>query len=118
MESNQSPAPISRPPYEGFETALDQIERVVAALEGGELGLDAALAKYEEGVRLLSHCHGLLDGVQRRVAVLTGADDAENPEAVPFDPATADREPPPPARPEPPPRTRRRAAKPDDDIPF
>jgi exodeoxyribonuclease VII small subunit len=102
----------------GFEAALEQIERVVAALETGELGLDAALAKYEEGVRLLSHCHGLLDGVQRRVAVLTGGDDSENLEAIPFDPAAADRDPSPAPRPEPPPRTRRRAAKPDDDIPF
>src|SRR3982751_3894642 len=109
----------------GFEAALEQIERVVAALETGELGLDAALAKYEEGVRLLSYCHGLLDGVQRRVAVLTEADDSGNLEAIPFDPAAghrappaAAREPPPVPRPEPPSRPRRRAAKPDDDIPF
>jgi exodeoxyribonuclease VII small subunit len=102
----------------GFEAALDQIERVVAALETGELGLDAALAKYEEGVRLLSYCHGLLDGVQRRVAVLTEVDDSGNLEAVPFDPAAADREPPSAPRPEPPSRPRRRAAKPDDGIPF
>src|SRR4051794_38951708 len=102
----------------GFEAALEQIERVVAALETGELGLDAALAKYEEGVRLLSLCHGLLDGVQRRVAVLAGVDDSGNLEAAPFDPAAADRDPPPTPRAEPPSRTRRRAAKPDDDIPF
>ncbi|HEX8198952.1 MAG TPA: exodeoxyribonuclease VII small subunit [Isosphaeraceae bacterium] len=114
---NQPPTPNPVPP---FEAALEQIERAVAALESGELGLDAALARYEEGVRLLSLCHGLLDGVQRRVTVLAAADAAERPEAVAFDPTAADREPPPApvSRPEPPPRTRRRVAKPDDDIPF
>jgi exodeoxyribonuclease VII small subunit len=71
----------------GFEAALDQLERVVEELEGGALGLDGALAKYEQGVRLLSYCHGLLDGAGRRVAVLTGVDASGTPETAPFDAA-------------------------------
>ncbi|MBX6315387.1 MAG: exodeoxyribonuclease VII small subunit [Isosphaeraceae bacterium] len=68
-----------------FEAALEQLEQVVAELEGGALGLDDALAAYERGVRLLKHCHGLLDGAERRVALLTGIDADGQAITVPFD---------------------------------
>lgn len=95
----------------GFEAALDQLERAVAELEGGALGLDGALAKYEEGVRLLSSCHRLLDGVERRVAVVTGVDASGTPETIPFDAPAGS-----------PPQEKPRAVEPgggaDDDLPF
>ena len=69
----------------GFEDALDRLGRVVEALEGGDLGLDAALARYEEGVRLLVRCRSLLDGAEQRVALLTGVDVDGTPRTEPFD---------------------------------
>ena len=76
-----------------FEAALDQLERTVEELEAGELGLDAALAKYEQGVRLLAHCHGLLEGAERKVALLAGVDGQGLPILAPFDAtATAERD--------------------------
>ena len=82
----------------GFEPALRRLEQVVEELEAGDLGLDGALAKYEEGVRLLARCRGLLDGAERKVALLTGVDAAGAALTIPFDAAaTADREPPPTA---------------------
>src|SRR5262249_26083621 len=72
----------------GFEAALQRLERAVEALEAGDLGLDGALAKYEEGVRLLAHCHGLLDAAERKVTLLTGVDGDGNAATTPFD-ATA-----------------------------
>jgi exodeoxyribonuclease VII small subunit len=71
-----------------FEAALEGLERAVAALETGELGLDDALKHYEEGVRLLHRCQALLDNAERKVALLTAVDAAGNPQTVPFD-ATA-----------------------------
>lgn len=68
--ARKKPAPDETP----FEAALSQLERAVADLEAGELDLDASLARYEQGVRLLSHCHGLLDAAGRRVELLTGRD--------------------------------------------
>jgi exodeoxyribonuclease VII small subunit len=97
-----------------FEAALDELERIVGDLEAGEPALADALAKYERGVRLLTHCHGLLDGAGRTVALLSGVDDDGQPVADPFDTtATADRELPDAIAPAP-----TRPLKPDDGIPF
>ncbi len=52
------------------------------------------MARYEQGIRLLAHCYGLLDGAEQTVALLTGVDDAGNPMTAPFDAtATTGREP-------------------------
>jgi exodeoxyribonuclease VII small subunit len=84
-----------------FEDALTRIERIVADLERGEPSLSVALAKYEDGVKLLRSCYDLLDQAERSVALLTGVDDRGHPTTAPFDAdATPTREPE-PARPEP-----------------
>ena len=86
-----------------FEAALDELEQIVDELERGESALDQTLARYERGVRLLAHCHGLLEGAERTVALLAGVDSSGQPQTAPFDAtATVDR-----------PRPR-----PDDGIPF
>ncbi len=72
-------------PEMGFETGLDRLDSVVTALESGHLGLDEALARYEEGVRLLARCHALLDDADRKVALLTGVTDDGSPLVEPFD---------------------------------
>ena len=82
-----------------FEDALTELEQIVDSLERGEPALTAALAKYENGVKLLRHCYGLLDRAEQAVALLTGVDEAGNPLTATFD-ATAtarDTAPPPPA---------------------
>ncbi len=75
-------------PEPSFEQALTQLEQIVASLERGEPELTTALAKYEQGVRLLTLCHRLLDAAEQSVALLTGVDGEGNPLTVPFD-ATA-----------------------------
>lgn len=57
-----------------FESALSELETVVHDLEEGEIGLSEALARYEQGVKLLRQCHEFLDGAQRRIELLTGVD--------------------------------------------
>lgn len=82
----------------GFEEAIGRLGQAVEALEAGDLGLDAALARYEEGVRLLGRCKALLDSAERRVALLTGVADDGTPQVEPFDTqATVDRTAPPAA---------------------
>jgi exodeoxyribonuclease VII small subunit len=71
-----------------FEDALTRIERIVEDLERGEPALSTALAKYEDGIKLLRYCYDLLDQAERSVALLTGVDDQGHPSTAPFD-ATA-----------------------------
>jgi exodeoxyribonuclease VII small subunit len=87
-----------------FETSLSRIEAIVHELEEGKTGLADSLARYEEAVRLLKQCYGLLENAERRIELLVGFDAAGNVVTEPFDDtATADR------APDSSPRSRRRA---------
>lgn len=53
-----------------IEEQLIKIQEIAAKLEGGALGLEEALEKYEEGVRLVRGCAGQIDRVQKRIKVI------------------------------------------------
>ena len=59
----------------GFDEALKRIEQLVEKMESGEMDLDAMVAAFEEGQRLIRLCSGKLNEVERRIEVLvkTGA---------------------------------------------
>ncbi len=73
----------------GFEDALKRLEEIVHLLEEGEIGLNEALARYEEGVRLLRRSYDLLEGAERRIELLSGVDAQGNAISRPFDEATS-----------------------------
>lgn len=62
-----------------FESAMNSLEEIVHDLEGGQMGLNDSLARYEEGVRHLKHCFELLSRAEKRIAILTGVDADGNP---------------------------------------
>jgi len=62
-----------------FEQALIELERTVRELEDGRLGLDEALARYEQGVGLIKRCYGRLREAEQRILVLTGTEDDGRP---------------------------------------
>ena len=53
-----------------FEDDLDKLDEVVEALEGGDLGLDEALQRFEEGVALARKLRSKLDAAEGRVQEL------------------------------------------------
>lgn len=53
-----------------FEQSLTRLEEVVARLEGGDLPLDEALERYEEGVKLVSRCRADLERAELKVKLL------------------------------------------------
>ncbi|HWK63025.1 MAG TPA: exodeoxyribonuclease VII small subunit [Eoetvoesiella sp.] len=55
-----------------FETALAQLEALVAQMESGSLPLEQSLAAYEKGVDLARICQNLLDSAEQQVKVLQG----------------------------------------------
>jgi exodeoxyribonuclease VII small subunit len=63
----------SLPAGPSFEADLGELERAVRDLEDGQLGLDEALARYEQGVALLRRCHSQLAQAEQRILVLTAA---------------------------------------------
>ena len=73
-----------------FEQSLQELERIVAELETGKLGLSEALARYEQGVQHLKACQQLLDEAERKIELLSGVDADGNPITQPFDEADLD----------------------------
>jgi exodeoxyribonuclease VII small subunit len=53
-----------------FEAALKELEGIVEQLEGGELPLEEAMARFERGIALCRQCRGTLDKVQKRIETL------------------------------------------------
>ena len=56
-----------------FENALENLEKIVEAMESGELTLDQALKKYEEGVGLVRACQSKLTETEKKIEILTKA---------------------------------------------
>ncbi|MET0517642.1 MAG: exodeoxyribonuclease VII small subunit [Burkholderiaceae bacterium] len=55
-----------------YEHALDELERLVAAMEAGQLPLDQLLESYRRGAELLGFCRTRLQAVEQQVKVLDG----------------------------------------------
>ncbi len=53
-----------------FEDLLNKLERIVNNLEDGDLKLDDAIKKYEEGMKLSSLCSKKLNEIKKRIEVL------------------------------------------------
>ena len=74
MSEEQAAEPGEEPT---FEESLAALERVVARLESGEVGLEEALRLFEQGRGHLTRCRDRLGAVQERIEELTGAESAE-----------------------------------------
>lgn len=55
-----------------LEGSLAELERIVRALEDGELTLEESLKEFEKGVYLVRRCNALLDGAEQKIEILTG----------------------------------------------
>lgn len=55
-----------------FDARLASLEGLVAELEDGGLGLEPAIEKYQEGIRLLKSCHETLGTYKARIEELSG----------------------------------------------
>lgn len=67
-----------------FESALAELESLVAQMESGEMDLEHSLKAYQRGVKLAKICQTRLQHVEQQVLVLQNelltpfAEDAEN----------------------------------------
>jgi exodeoxyribonuclease VII small subunit len=61
-------------PAASYEAALEELEQLVAQLEGGQLPLDQLLERYQRGAALLAFCRDRLEAVDKQIKVLEGGE--------------------------------------------
>jgi exodeoxyribonuclease VII small subunit len=57
-------------PPKDFESALAELERIVASMEGGQLPLADSLAAYKRGAELVAFCQVALKDAQQQIEIL------------------------------------------------
>ena len=67
-----------------FEQAMKQLEQIVQELESGEMPLEKAIKKFEEGIQLSKFCTGKLDESEKKITILM-KDATGNVSEMPFD---------------------------------
>jgi exodeoxyribonuclease VII small subunit len=72
----------------GFEESLAELEKLVTAMERGELPLDEALRQFERGVQLTRECQAALQVARQKVQILQQS--AAGPVLAEFDAAATD----------------------------
>ncbi len=53
-----------------FETSLAELEKIVQALETGDLPLEDSLKLFEKGIKLSRECRKRLANAERRIEIL------------------------------------------------
>lgn len=71
MPKTPQTAPAGQTPA-SYEAALEELERLVAQLDAGQLPLDQLLSQYQRGAALLAFCRERLDAVEQQIQVLEG----------------------------------------------
>ena len=62
-------------PPKSFEEALRELEQILGEIEGGAMGLEESLLKYERGNFLIHHCRGVLNTAEKQIELLTKSAD-------------------------------------------
>ena len=62
-------------PPKNFEDALQELEQILSDIEGGQVGLEESLVKYERGTFLIQHCRGVLNTAEKQIEMLSKSAD-------------------------------------------
>ena len=57
-----------------FEEAMKKLEQITAELEKGDLSLNEAVKKFEEGIKLSKECNKILEDSEKRINILINND--------------------------------------------
>lgn len=68
-----------------FEAALEELERIVQRLEGGDVDLEKSIDMYARGAQLKAHCEAKLKAAEARVEKLVIGPNGRPERAEPFD---------------------------------
>lgn len=69
-----------------FEEAIGELEKLVAAMESGDMGLDEMVSAFERGQKLVKACNDRLAEVERRIDVIKREADGSASKTEPLPP--------------------------------
>jgi exodeoxyribonuclease VII small subunit len=67
-----------------FEMAMKQLEQIVQDLESGDMPLETAIKKFEEGIKISKYCSEKLDESEKRITLLLRDSDGKEVSEIPF----------------------------------
>ena len=85
LGSRQYNDPMSTKKSVNLEKALTDLETIVEELESGDLPLEKAMKKFEEGIKLTRSCQAALKDAEQKVEILLESAGAEQLEAFESD---------------------------------
>lgn len=63
----RTPTPPDDPARKpGFDERMAELDRIVLEIEGGKLGLEETMERYQAGIRLYKELRGEIEGYQQR----------------------------------------------------
>lgn len=63
-----------------FDEAMKDLEQIVQKLEQGDVPLEEALDKFQEGIKLSRYCRGIVEEAEKTVTSMTNEEKAESSE--------------------------------------
>ncbi len=57
-----------------FEDNMNNLEKIVAELEKGDLNLDESITKFEDGIKLSKECNKILEEAEKKITILLEKD--------------------------------------------
>lgn len=57
-----------------FEENMEELEKIVADLEKGDLNLDDSVSKFEEGIKISKECNKILEDAEKKITILLNED--------------------------------------------
>ena len=58
-----------------FEENMEELEKVVAELEKGDLNLDDSVSRFEQGIKISKECSKILEEAEKKSTILVKKDD-------------------------------------------
>ena len=58
-----------------FEENMEELEKVVAELEKGDLNLDDSVSRFEQGIKISKECSRILEEAEKKITILVKKDD-------------------------------------------
>lgn len=58
-----------------FEEAMEKLERIVSAIEAGEVPLEESIEQYAEGIKLVKQCRSILAKAEKKIQLLAKGED-------------------------------------------